>query len=374
MVSFLTVAALPITILQIVLARNFSEFNAKDQRVLIKALFRAFIKRILFANSIILILFLLFSKNIASFLNLPSSIFIMLTFLSILFGGLNALSLSILQGIQSFPRIAIIYLFQVFIKLSAAILFVSGGLKALGAFLSFSVADAITFLFAYLQIPRWIFKLTKGEYKNIKVGLKLEDIYKYFFPVTLALISYTFFTNSDVLLVKHFFNPSDAGIYSIAQTVGKMILFLPNVIILVFFPITVQKFTENKDTLPLVERTLLFIGTLCILISLLAFVFPKLFISMIAGKVILECVPLVKFIVFPMILFALSYIFIYYNLSIKNVRYIVLVFALSVLQVIMIYLFHRTLIDVIRVLLLISSLTFYFGMRSIYTKRQYARS
>lgn len=365
MVSFLTIASLPIIILQTVLTRYFSEFNALEKKESTKALFRAFLKRIIISNIVIALIFLLLSKNIANFLNLNSHVFVYLTLFSIFFLSLSVLTMSTLQGLQLFLRIAANSIFQGFSKILVGVLLVLIGFKALGAYLGFIFAGFFAFVLSLFQLPSWVLKMKKNEYDDHKPFIKLKDIYSYFFPVATALISYTLFTNSDMILVKHFFSESEAGIYSIAQTVGKIILFLPGAITVVFFPVAVQRKIENKNTSTLLKKSLIFVSFLCISALLFTLIFPRFVLRVISGKVLPECIPLVRLIIFPMSLFALNYIFIFYNLSLQNMRFIFFIFVFSVIQIILIFLFHSTLSEVVGILSISSILVFYLGLRSM---------
>lgn len=365
MVSFFAVASQPIAILQTVLARYFSEFNANDKKENTKVLFRAFFKRIVIINILLVIFFVVFSKNIASFMQIYNYNFVYFTAFSIFFASLLVLTISTLQGLQLFPKIALNSLAQGFTKIFFGVVLVLLGLKALGAFLGFVLSGFLAFVLSLFQLPRWVLQIKRKEYKKLKPQIKLKDIYGYFLPVSVGLIAYTLFTNSDVILVKHFFSESDAGIYSIAQTVGKIVLFLPAAITIVLFPIAVQRKTLNKETGTLLKRSLLFVSSLCAIAFLFTFIFPKIVLRVVSGQVMPECVLLVRLIIFPMSLFSFCYIFIFYNLSVRNIRFIVSVFVLSLIQVVLIYLFHNTLLQIIGVLAISSLSTFYLGIRSM---------
>lgn len=367
-VSFLTVTSLPIVILQTALVRFFSEFKAQEKKENTQALFRAFFKRILLINIVGLVIFFVFSENITDFLHLNSRVFVYLTACSIFFSSLLILTMGALQGLQLFNRIALNAFFQSFTKLFSGMILVLIGLKAVGAFWGFIFSGFSSFILSLFQLPSWVMKMKKEEYIDYKPQIKLKEIYVYFLPVTVALISYSLFTNSDMILVKHFFNETDVGIYSIAQTVGKIILFLPGAITVVFFPLAVQQGIQNRNMAPLLKRSLIFVAFLCLLGSVVVLTLPKLVLRIISGKVYSECIPLVRFIIFPMSLFALNFIFIFYNLSKNNLRFIFYIFVISILQIILILNFHKTLFDVIGVLFVSSLLVFYLGLRSIKEK------
>src|SRR3972149_2017554 len=67
----------------------------------------------------------------------------------------------------------------------------------------------------------------------------VSEVYHYFFPVGTTVLCFMVLTNIDLILVKHFFTPMEAGYYSIAQIVGKIILFLP-------FPASVIELLSGK--------------------------------------------------------------------------------------------------------------------------------
>lgn len=367
MSSFLIVSGLPTVIIQTVLAKYFSEFKALEKKEEIQALFRAFLKRIIIINLAVVFVLVLFTPNIANFLNLESKTLIYLSALFMFFSNLSILTIGTMQGIHLFNGIAVNSIFQVLSKFFIGILLVFLGFRALGAFLGFVLSAALAFIFSLFQIPPWVFKMNRKDYVQYKTNLGLKDIYSYFLPVSIALIAYTIFTSTDVIFVKHFFSDYDTGIYSIVQTVGKILLFLPSALALVFFPVTIQHKTQNKNIVPLLKKSLFFVSALCIAASIFTFIFPRFVLRIISGHALAECVPLVRLIIFPMALFALNYIFMFYNLSFNNMRFIIYIFIISLLQIVAIILFHQTLFEIIAILFISSLLVFYLGLRSIHS-------
>jgi len=367
MISFLMILGLPTIIVQTVLAKYFSEFTALDKKEETQALFRAFLKRIVVINVPIILVLLFYAGNIANFLNLNSKILIYLSVLFMFFSNLLVLTGGAMQGIQLFNEIAINSIFQTISKVFIGILLVILGFRVLGAFLGFVLSAILAFVLSLFQLPAWLFKMNREKYLCHKINLKLKDIYIYFLPVGIAMMAYTLLTNTDVIFVRHFFSESDAGIYSIVQTVGKILLFLPGALALVFFPVTIHHRTKNKNIAPLLKKSLFFVATMCILAALFTFVFPRFVLKVISGRALPECIPLVRLIIFPMALFALNYILIFYNLSINNIRFIAYIFTISLLQIVAILLFHNTLNEIIAILFISSLLVFYLGLRSMYS-------
>jgi len=85
-------------------------------------------------------------------------------------------------------------------------------------------AGPVTLLIAgYFLAARYFARRVSAGEESHRVSLR--PIYAYCLPVSAMLISFTILTNSDVTLVKKFFSPLEAGYYSVAQMVGKIILF-----------------------------------------------------------------------------------------------------------------------------------------------------
>lgn len=365
MVSFLAVLGLPSLVFQTVLARYFAEFKAQENKENMQALFRAFFKRMVMLNGVFSVIVFALAPRIVAFLRLNATAFVYMSIVAILSSSFLVLTLSSMQGLGLFPRIAVNSIFLGFSKLISGVLLVFAGLQSLGGFLGFVLANFFAFILSLFQLPPWIFQMSKKAYTHYKPHINLKEIYGYFFPVSIALFAYTLFTNTDIILVKHFFNESDAGVYSIAQTVGKILLYLSSSVTLVFFPVTVQHSIQKRNTLPLLKKSLVFVGVLSALAVCFTFAFPRFMLKVVSGKALPACIPLVRLIIFPMSIFSIVYLFIFYNLSLGNKRFIYLIFCLSVLQIFLISVFHETLFDVIAMLFLSSVLSLYVGVLSI---------
>jgi O-antigen/teichoic acid export membrane protein len=174
-----------------------------------------------------------------------------------------------------------------------------------------------------------------------------SDIYGYFYATASVYLCYMILTNVDVLLVKHFFSPLEAGYYSIAQMAGKIILFLPVAVTLVMFPKTSELYAQAKATSHLLKRCLFYVAILCGTAVLVCFLFPDLVIRLLSGKELVECIPLVRIFSVTMLFFALVYTLLFYHLSIHRLNFLYFLVSFTVLQVLLITIFHESLSQVL---------------------------
>ncbi len=152
--------------------------------------------------------------------------------------------------------------------------------------------------------------------------------------------------NSDMVLVKYFFSPSDAGLYSLAQMLGKIFLFLPGAISMVMFPRTSGLNAKNMETVSVLKRSLLYVLGLCILSVLFYNFFPSLVLKILTGKAYPESIVLGRLFSVSMTFFALLYILLMYFLSVKDLRFIKYLVFFTALQLLAIAVFHNNLIQV----------------------------
>lgn len=164
--------------------------------------------------------------------------------------------------------------------------------------------------------------------------------------------------NSDMVLVKYYFSPQDSGLYSLAQMVGKIFLFLPGAISLVMFPKTTGLNAKNMDTVSILKKSIMYVFGLCILSVLFYNSFPYLVLKILTGKSYPESIMLGRLFSISMSFFALLYILLMYFLSVKDLRFIKYLVFFTALQLIAIGFLHKNLLQVQLVLCINAMLLF----------------
>jgi O-antigen/teichoic acid export membrane protein len=175
----------------------------------------------------------------------------------------------------------------------------------------------------------------------------ISGVYQYFLPVGITLLCFMVLTNIDLILVKHFFTPIEAGYYSIAQVVGKVILLLPVPIVMVMFPKLSSLEGEEEKGLLILKRSLRIVFLFCAVAVLLGFLFPSLVIRILSGRSYIECIPLVRLSCIDMSLFSLVLILLHYHLSCGKSVFIYPLCFLTLIQTGLIVLYHNTLVQVL---------------------------
>lgn len=366
LVSVLMFFSMPVSILQTVITRYTSRLMAQEKEGEFKSFIFHFVKVIGFFLSFLIIFFILFSTHISIFLRIEGVILIYMVAVGIFFSYFSTIALGILSGLQKFNDVALNSVATGITKLIAGFSLVLFGLKALGALMGFVFSNAVAALLSFYQLPTW---LRRFREKSKTVKLETGEIYGYFLPVSLGLLSFFALTNMDIILVKHFFEPLEAGYYSVAQMVGKIVLFVPGAVGIVMFPKIVDSHARNEATFHILKKCLSIVSILCGFAVFCSFLFPELLLKILTGHSVPMVVSLIKFFSLSMGFFALVNILILYHLSVHRIKYIYAVSLLALLQFIGIWFFHSSLAQVITILLVFSIILFVFGILSASRRR-----
>jgi O-antigen/teichoic acid export membrane protein len=183
------------------------------------------------------------SSYLAHFLQFDSIVSFLPLWLIIIVGVPSTFFSSYLRGVQRFGVVSIMGIISSAGKLVFAMIFVYVGLNVFGAITAFVIASLVALLYA-IQKTKGKFKLSLQEKVVFSSAIKKELQYGFLIFISLGYI--TFLYTSDVLFVKHFFEPEIAGLYSGIATVGRIIFFVTASAIGVLVPSIKLEVTKNK--------------------------------------------------------------------------------------------------------------------------------
>ena len=256
--------------------------------------------------------------------------------------------LGTLQGLQKFFYFGTDMMIGGIGKLFFGILLVYAGLRLNGALLGLALATLAAFLFAIFPL-RHQFALPQTD-----CDFSLSPIYGYFFPVGLMLLCFVVLTNIDLVLVKHFFDSSQAGHYAAASIVAKIILFLPGAIAMVMFPKTSELHALSKESKPVLKKSLFYTTVLSGGVFLLYLAIPSLIVKSLFGSQYIPAIPLIGVFGLAMLFFSLTNILFFYQLSVHQFKFLKILVVATLVEVALISLFHASLIQVILILVAVS--------------------
>ncbi len=297
---------------------------------------------------------ILFSRYISSFFNIDN-------FVVVLIGIILSLSVyslvlrSALQGLLKFRETVLLVNTEMIGRLIFGLIFFSLGLSIVGTFLGILLSVFLSLaLSIYFLKPYNLFKF-KGNFTNGK------RVIKFAIPVFFASLCTNSFFTTDMLLVKHFFDPHDAGIYASISTLGKIIFFGAGPVSSVMFPMISKRHSQGLEYKKIFLMSLFLTTFISLTILSFYFFYPQLSIKLLYGQRYLEASSnLFPFGVF-MTIFTVNSLLMNFFLSKSDTFVVSFAVIFSLFQVVGIWFYHATINSVIKVSI-ISALLFLLSL------------
>ncbi len=362
LLSIVVLVSAPLSTLQTAVAKYSSEFNAHSQVNKIKVLLARTTKNAAGLALLTLILFYFLSPHILEKLKIPSQSCGYVLTLLLALSWISPVFLGATQGLELFKWLAFIQVLPSVLKLALIIAFVMMGFGLAGALGGFLASGIIGILISVIPLRHYFIKVNYEEEVNFR------EILAYILPITVSTFCFMYLVNIDMILVKYFFASQDSGIYSLAQMVGKIFLFLPGAISIVMFPRISGLNAKNLDTRSTLRRSLLYAAILCILAALTYNLFPSLILRILTGKASVECILLGRLFSFSMVFFTLTFVLITYFLSVKDLRFIKYLVFFTLFESLAVAVFHNSLFQVQQILCITAVMLFLIHLNLAFKK------
>jgi len=113
--------------------------------------------------------------------------------------------------------------------------------------------------------------------------VKIDDLLSYAIPVFLANVCFAILTQVDLILVRHYFPPTEVGIYASAAVLGRAIMYMPASLILALFPMVAEAHTRNQKSYHLLVKASAYTVVLAGSGTLLYILFPRFIMGLLFG-------------------------------------------------------------------------------------------
>ncbi len=342
LISFSGLITIPSQSITVSIVQYASPFLSKKEIKKASFLYTASLKYIGILSICLFIFFIAFSKFFAGFLHINNIYYLWVAALIISLGYFGIINMAFLQSLLKFKFLAIVGFAGNVTKLVLGVALVLLGFRVYGALATVIVVGLIPIISGFF--PLWFIIKSEKE----KPVLSKRDVFSYAIAVSIISLSLTSFTSTDVILVKHFFSPTQAGLYSGLSLVGKVIFYLTAPITMVLFPLVIKKMHEGVDFIKTFYLALFLVLVPSVAISLFYFIFPKFtIIFFLGGKSYLTLSPYVGLYSIFLVIFCLLNVTITFLLSLKKTSVVFPMLLGTISQIVCIYLFHKNFFQVI---------------------------
>ena len=257
-----------------------SKFIARNSEILVRAqIYASMLRRAWQVGLGIALLLAAGGTYLKSYFNLPAQHDLLL--LAVATGVYIPLGVrrGKMQGCYDFRGLAINVVVEVAVKLGGALLFLHFGMGVTGVM----TAVLLSIVAAYLAgRPGSQYRARSGLIKVARFGEGLQAV--------LYFVGQVILSNLDILLVKHFFPVSEAGIYAAVALVGRVVFMLSWSVVSSMFPVSASH-TQRQVGRSVLYTGLLLVGTVTsIFIAAVALV-PEAVWIMLLGKAFLLATP-----------------------------------------------------------------------------------
>lgn len=316
----------------------------------VKALFFKIIKPLLIISVLMFFSSLVFAGYIGDFFKIADRSIIVIIGFSVALAYIGTVSNGLLQAKLAFKYISFLSFAGSILKFTIGTGLVFLGLGVRGAIWGVFLAGLVPSILGFIYLKAvFISRINKASKINFR------SILSYGVPSSLAMLGMTSLISTDILLVKHFFDPLQAGIYAGLSLVGKVIFFFTGSIGGVMFPLIVRKHAKNEDYNNIFKMAIAMVCIPSVLISIFYFTYPDLSINFFIKNEIYRSVSgLLGLFGMFITTYSLITLFVYYFLSIRKTNVYIPVLLAALSQLLLIIIYHSSLFMIVAISLLVA--------------------
>ena len=230
---------------QVVCAKYVAKSTSPEDRSLV---FAKLHQRSWMAGIAIGLLLFLVRRPLTAYLNLPDPILISLLAMGMAFYVPLGVRRGYIQGVHAFGPLAINFMLEGLVRLLGVFVLIPLGLGVKGAVLASVIAVIVAYFSAQPSPGLASFSL-HGIAISFREGLQAIVFFS----------GQTVINNFDIVLVKHFFPPAEAGFYAAIALVGRLVNMCAWSVVNTMFPVSAGAANEEGEGTPVLFTSLLLV-------------------------------------------------------------------------------------------------------------------
>ena len=330
------------TSIQLIITRFVSYHETRYQHEQVNYLVTKSLKWAFFFGLFLFVLIIFLAGPISEFFHLPNLAATILLGFVLWFTIMQPVFEGAFRGLEKFSALGRLRLTEAATRFALVITLVVAGFSVAGAVFGLGLGTFAALAISYKHIYR---------VQRLKaVAPSMRNVRRYALPVALAMVSFAVLFNIDLILVKHYFSATDAGVFAAASFLAKIPVFTSLVFVGVLFPRVSRMHSNGKNSAPLLKNVLVVLALLTGVLTLAAFFFAQPLLTTIFGAEY-AIGPVLGFYVFAMSMLAISIILITYLLAVRKDRAAFALPLFAVLLTGLLVLFHASTTQVILVVM-----------------------
>ncbi len=276
LLSLLYVFTVPLLVVQTVLVKFLSGFKANGNPGQAKSLFLRATKWSLVVSLILLPVVYVFTPWVTAFLRLSNPILLMSVYILLVISLLTSVAASMLTGYQLFWWLSGLGAAAVFVKLIASIPL--SVWRVPGVMLGSVLAALVTYAVYFIPLRKFL------SVREKSLALRTRDAVSFAVPTFLTQLGVTSLYSTDIILVRHFFDPKSSGLYAALAILGKIIFYASSAVPIVLFPVAAERTVKGADTKKLIVTAVSAVAAISAGITAAYFLFPAVIVRLLFGS------------------------------------------------------------------------------------------
>ena len=344
LLSLTYVYGIPVSVLNLIGLKYVSSLRQSGGVEQAAGFFRWFGKKIILFSLILFLFSLAISPLVAKFLRLSSVHWVIMANVITLIGIYGGFCSSTIQGFLRFGLSTIASVSSTVFKIIIAVIFVYLGWRVSGVLFSLLLSSLFGLVLVFYFVKK---KINFPKKRVTEVKIPFREMVRYGFPVLFSSLALTSFYTTDILLVKNLFPANEAGLYASLAILGKIVFFASSSIGMVMFPLVAGKRAKGENYRRLYLNSFLLVFFVSSSITVVYFLFPELMVNLLYGSQYLSIAPLLGLFAVFMSFYSLVCLTINFFLAASRTVMITLPLVGAILQIILIFLFHTSLRQVV---------------------------
>jgi len=343
LLSFIVILSVLSSVVNTTLTKEMSVLAA-DSAGEVNALRHRAIRKFSLLGLIMFVIIVIFSRLLNGLFHISENAIIIIVSVSFLYAFPLSVNQAVMSARQNFFALSFNNLLGAFSRLFFIILFVAilpFGLT--GAAWAIGIAGLSAFLLSFYQI-----KKLKLPTAPLNFQPRLRRFWRYSFLVLWFMALTQFFYNFDMLFVKSFFSPQEAGLYGALLTVGRIVFFIGGAVPLVMFPVVANlKNDGGLRRYMVLGKSLALMAALAVPVYLVMYFWPGFVIRVIVGAKYLSIAPYLPGFGLVMLALTLVSVLSNYFLALGRRGGLVIMTGAVLVEIVLLSVFHGSLTQVI---------------------------
>ncbi len=341
LLSIFYIVIVPTQAIGTFLARYTSKFKAEGNHAGIAWLMKKALLYGLILGVLIVVGLLIAMPHLTKFISLTSALPVFILMAGVLIVTIAPVGYGPTQGLQRFSFSGLYGVTGPLGKLVFGLILVTAGFGVAGAIGGVVIGSFFAMIVGLLAVRDYLKKpiVPASKEETAVMG-------RYVLTVTAAIVGWAILINIDIFLARQYLPPYEAGLYSVASVLAKVIYFLSGGVCSVLLPKVSDYHARKKRTIEMMRVSALLTFSITIVVAIAYLLFPVPILDFLYGSVYIDAAPALTILGLAMVFFSLCGLFLNYGLAIASKYYVTVFSIFTVLQVALIMLFHDSAVQI----------------------------